>query len=60
MIYSLDDICESQDFQHNQKFVKAEHWKEACDEIDDLIKTKNYLQAENKKLLEALENIKNK
>lgn len=49
MIYRYDDLCESQEFEHDQKFVKAEHWKEACDEVDDLIKTKNYLQAEKQK-----------
>jgi predicted nuclease with TOPRIM domain len=44
MIYRLDDLCESHDFEHDQKFVKAEHWKEACDEVNDLIKTKKELE----------------
>jgi predicted RNase H-like nuclease (RuvC/YqgF family) len=66
MIYRLDDLCESHDFEHDQKFVKAEHWKEACDEVNDLIKTKKELEqklAEKHKEIEmlrkALENLRN-
>lgn len=55
MIYRLDDLCESQDFEHDQKFVKAEHWKEACDEIEDKVKTIAFKDQEITRLKKALE-----
>ena len=55
MIYRLDDLCESRDFEHDQKFVKAEHWKEACDEVNDLIKTKKELEQNLAIAVSALE-----
>jgi hypothetical protein len=59
MIYRLDDLCESHDFEHDQKFVKAEHWKEACDEVNDLIKTKNNYEQELTKLRACLKDAAN-
>ena len=55
MIYRLDDLCESQDFEHDQKFVKAEHWKEACDELEDKVKTVTFKDQEITKLKKSLE-----
>ena len=46
MIYRWDDLYESQDFEHDQKFVKAEHWREACDELEDKTKTLKQTQEE--------------
>jgi hypothetical protein len=36
MIYRLDDLIESRDFEHDQKFVKAEYWESCCEEIQKL------------------------
>ena len=43
MIYRLNDLIESNEFEHDQKFVKAEHWKEACSDADENLKSANYL-----------------
>ena len=55
MKYKINDLVDCQDFEHDQKFVKAEHWKEACDELEDKSKTVLWLQAENAKLRECVE-----
>lgn len=55
MIYRWDDLCESQDFEHDQKFVKAEHWREACDELEDKVKTIAFKDQEITRLKKALE-----
>src|SRR5574343_1878154 len=54
MIYRLDDLIESHDFEHDQKFVKAEHWKEACSEADENLKSANYLKERVKQLEQKL------
>lgn len=55
MIYRWDDLYESQEFEHDQKFVKAEQWKEACDELGDKVKTITFKDQEITKLKKALE-----
>ena len=54
MIYRFDDLIESRDFEHDQKFVKAEHWKEACSEADEDLKSVNYLKERVKDLEQKL------
>lgn len=33
MIYTWEELAESQDFEHSQQFIKAEHYIEAKDRV---------------------------